>query len=68
MKVSTVIRERRRVGRWLFYALPPDHEEDTRAPDVPPPKRKSCPPGRDGQGGMDEPQTPGSDAAPKGCP
>lgn len=56
MKASTVIANRRRVGRWLFnrppasgwvaYALPPDHEEDERrpAPDPPPEKKEPVPP------------------------
>lgn len=61
MKTSTLIRERREIGRW--FALPPDHEDDERrpAPDVPPPPwRKACPPGRDGQGDEPTPQSPGS--------
>lgn len=41
MKASTVIRTRRALGNWLAYALPDDHEEDTRTPD-PPPERKEA--------------------------
>lgn len=41
MKASTVIRSRRALGNWLAYALPDDHEDDTRTPD-PPPERKEA--------------------------
>lgn len=40
MKASTFIRERRCGASWLFYAFPPDHDEDTRRPPDPPPEKK----------------------------
>jgi len=39
MRASTMIHLRRRLGNWLAYALPDDHEEETRKPDPPPPKQ-----------------------------
>lgn len=41
MRASTLIRQRRALGNWLAYALPDDHEEDTRTPD-PPQERKEA--------------------------
>jgi hypothetical protein len=48
VKASAVIRARRSLGNWLAYALPDDHEDDTRSPDPPEKKeaqRPSCAPG-----------------------
>lgn len=44
MKASAVISHRRALGNWLAYALPDDHDDDSRTPDPPPEKKEAVPP------------------------
>lgn len=66
MRASTLIRDRRLGGSWLFYAFPPDHDEDTRRPPDPPPEKKEGAPAKERRVQRSRPPAPAGRAAQRG--
>ena len=44
MNADEIIRQRRSLGNWLFYAFPDEHEEDFRRTAPPPEIKEAGPP------------------------